>query len=377
MSQPSEEKMDIDNESASATGSTSSAASLAAMPAVASTSKASSPPVVGVSDMDSAGGGSGSGKTVATVSVQTLVAEGRNVMAGSATIPSVTCSLHPLVIMNIADHWTRTRAQKSSKPLVFGALIGKQKGRNIEVMNSFELKYDIVNDVVIIAMDYYQVKEEQYKQVFSDLDFLGWYTTDTIPSEKHINIHKQICEINECPLMLLLDPLNRNMNLPIALYESVIDIVQGEAMMLFVPLVYTLATEEAERIGVDHVARMSNNETDTNSTVAEHLLAQYNAIKMLNSRVKIILAYIKAVESEQLKPNQEILRMAYSLSRRLPIVQNPSFKEDFYTQSNDVGLITYLGALTKVANDMNQLVNKFNVLYDRQAMGRRLRGIFF
>lgn len=43
--------------------------------------------------------------------------------------------------------------------------------------------------------------------------------------------------------------------LPIQLFESVIDIVAGEATMLFVPLVYTLATEEAERIGVDHVAR--------------------------------------------------------------------------------------------------------------------------
>lgn len=35
--------------------------------------------------------------------------------------------------------------------------------------------------------------------------------------------------------------------------------------MLFVPLVYTLATEEAERIGVDHVARMSTNEAGENS----------------------------------------------------------------------------------------------------------------
>lgn len=43
--------------------------------------------------------------------------------------------------------------------------------------------------------------------------------------------------------------------LPIQLFESVIDIVAGEATMLFVPLTYTLATEEAERIGVDHVAR--------------------------------------------------------------------------------------------------------------------------
>uniref|UniRef100_A0AAG5DBH8 COP9 signalosome complex subunit 6 n=1 Tax=Anopheles atroparvus TaxID=41427 RepID=A0AAG5DBH8_ANOAO len=369
MSQPAEEKMDVDSEGVSATASTSSSALPAVPPVAPSTSKASASPIpsaVAVAGSSGLGGGK-------------PAQEGKNVMASSATVPSVTCSLHPLVIMNISDHWTRARAQNESHlSLTFGALIGKQKGRNIEVMNSFELKYHTLDDDVIIMMQYYNVKEEQYKQVFSDLDFLGWYTTDARPTEKHIKIHKQICAINECPIMLLLDPISRNMNqLPISLYESVIDIVQGEAMMLFVPLSYTLATEEAERIGVDHVARMSTNDSDENSTVAEHLLAQYSAIKMLNSRVKIVLAYMKAVESGQLEPNQEILRMAYSLSRRLPVVQNPSFKEEFYTQSNDVGLITYLGALTKVSNDMNQLVNKFNVLYDRQGMGRRLRGIFF
>lgn len=32
-------------------------------------------------------------------------------------------------------------------------------------------------------------------------------------------------------------------------------------------------------------------------TVAEHLIAQHSAIKMLHSRVKIILEYVKAVET--------------------------------------------------------------------------------
>lgn len=44
------------------------------------------------------------------------------------------------------------------------------------------------------------------------------------------------------------------------IYESVIDIVHEEATMLFVNLTYTLATEEAERIGVDHVVRTSTHE---------------------------------------------------------------------------------------------------------------------
>lgn len=164
--------------------------------------------------------------------------------------------------------------------------------------------------------------------------------------------------------------------LPIQIFESVIDIVAGEATMLFVPLVYTLATEEAERIGVDHVARhaMAQSNDAGNSFVAEHLVAQHVAIKMLHSRIKLVLEYVKDVQAGKLKPNHEILREAFTLSHRLPVVQNPAFKEEFHTQSNDVGLITYLGSLTKAANDINQLVNKFNLLHDRQS--RRMRFFF-
>ena len=54
--------------------------------------------------------------------------------------------------------------------------------------------------------------------------------------------------------------------MPVAVYESVIDLINGEATMLFVELQYTLATEEAERIGVDHVARMSTADTNESSS---------------------------------------------------------------------------------------------------------------
>lgn len=290
--------------------------------------------------------------------------------------PSVVISLHPLVLMNISEHWTRIRAQEGSALPVYGALIGKQDGRKIEVFNSFELKYETIDGDVVINRDYYNTKEEQYKQVFSDLDFLGWYTTSGAATDKHIKIHRQICQINESPIMLLMETGNKHIEqLPIQLFESIIDIVNGEATMLFVPLTYTLATEEAERIGVDHVARMAqSNDTTANSFVADHLIAQHVAIKMLHSRVKLVLEYVKAVSEGKLKPNHEILREAFTLSHRLPVVQNPFFKEEFHTQSNDVGLIMYLGTLTKAANDINQLVNKFNLLHDRQS--RRMRFFF-
>ncbi|XP_017131776.1 COP9 signalosome complex subunit 6 [Drosophila elegans] len=301
-----------------------------------------------------------------------------NIMAAAGTSGSVTISLHPLVIMNISEHWTRFRAQHGEPRQVYGALIGKQKGRNIEIMNSFELKTDVIGDETVINKDYYNKKEQQYKQVFSDLDFIGWYTTGENPTADDIKIQKQIAAINECPIMLQLNPLSRSVDhLPLKLFESLIDLVDGEATMLFVPLTYTLATEEAERIGVDHVARMTSNESGEKSVVAEHLVAQDSAIKMLNTRIKIVLQYIRDVESGKLRANQEILREAYALCHRLPVMQVPAFQEEFYTQCNDVGLISYLGTLTKGCNDMHHFVNKFNMLYDRQGSSRRMRGLYY
>lgn len=57
-------------------------------------------------------------------------------------------------------------------------------------------------------------------------------------------VHRQICEINESPIMVKLDPLLRNSEtVPIKCYESVIDIVEGNAIMLLVELNYALVTE--------------------------------------------------------------------------------------------------------------------------------------
>lgn len=77
--------------------------------------------------------------------------------------PSVVISLHPLVIMNISEHWTRIRAQEGKAQPVYGALIGKQEGRKIEIFNSFELRYEVIEGDVIINRDYYNTKEEQCK----------------------------------------------------------------------------------------------------------------------------------------------------------------------------------------------------------------------
>ena len=63
--------------------------------------------------------------------------------------------VHPLVIINISDHFTRAKVQKSTH-LVVGALMGSQSGRQIELSNSFEIPMKTDLD-----LDYVNIKKEQ------------------------------------------------------------------------------------------------------------------------------------------------------------------------------------------------------------------------
>ncbi|XP_076066687.1 COP9 signalosome subunit 6 isoform X2 [Oratosquilla oratoria] len=346
--------------------------SVSTTPILANTPVASPPPA--------APGGSGGGASTASTSAATLTSVGSYgvqdlVMASPGTVGSVSVSLHPLVILNISEHWTRQRAQEGRPIQVLGALIGKQSGRHIEIMNSFELSYDELDGHIIINREYYTLKEEQYKQVFSDLDLLGWYTTGDTPGPPDLLLHKQICDLLESPIFLKLNPMARHTDLPVSIYESVMDLVNGVPTMLLVELQYTLATEEVERIGVDHVARMSAHETQESSL--ENLQAQYSAIKMLAGRVRLILEYVRSSQRGEVPFDHEILRQINALAHRLPVLSSDKFKGEFYNQCNDVALMAYLGTVTKCCNTMNRFINRFNLLYERLALGRRTRGLFF
>lgn len=297
-----------------------------------------------------------------------------SVMAPSTAAPSVIVALHSLVILNISEHWTRVRAQLGKSSRVYGALLGRQKGRNIELCTSFEIKMNPNpnnESLEDIDLEFLNTNISQFKQVFSDLDFLGWYTTGGKPTENDIILHKQICTINESPVLLKLDPFGKHTDLPVSIYESVIDIIDGQVTMLFIELEYTLATEEAERIGVDHIAKHSCSNVLVQSTVADHLNAQYSAISLLNNRIKVIYEYVKAVkENKNVRKNNEILREIQSLCNRLPVMNSPNFYKEFYTLYNDVTWISYLGVIMQGSNTLNQYINKFLVMYDKSLAKR-------
>ena len=84
-----------------------------------------------------------------------------------------------------------------------------------------------------------------------------------------LELHNSIVEYNEAPVYLVLDPLDSK-ELPVTLYESEMRFVNGEATHAFAKATYTIETAEAERIAVDHAARIVSGSGGVSGGTAEN-----------------------------------------------------------------------------------------------------------
>ncbi|KAK6133070.1 hypothetical protein DH2020_033109 [Rehmannia glutinosa] len=280
-------------------------------------------------------------------------------MASSSS--GLTFKLHPLVIVNISDHYTRVKSQSlpphsaadaeasspasQPPPRVFGCVIGVQRGRTVEIFNSFELLYDTATHSLDRA--FIEKKQELYKKVFPQFYILGWYSTGSDAQEPDMAIHKALMDINESPVYVLLNPsINPSQkDLPITIFES-----------------------EAERISVDHVAHLKPSDGGSAATqLAAHLTGIHSAIKMLNSRIRVLHRNLHGMQKGDIPGDNSLLRQVSSLLRRLPAIESEKFRDDFMMEYNDTLLVTYLAMFTNCTSTMNELVDKFNAAYDKQS----------
>lgn len=272
---------------------------------------------------------------------------------------------HPLPILNISDHWTRSKLQKNSlDPFVLGALLGTQNGREVEIVNTFELA--VVGDNELVDHEFLVSRRDQYKQVFPSLEFIGWYTVTLRPTPRHITLHEQFTGYCSTPLLLILQPSlalvsSTDVNaqaLPFKAYEPTIELRDRKSRSVYIEVPYNVETGEAERIAVDWTARGGGSGTSLES----HLQTQRSAVKMLHERILVLVKYVTELLAGQARPDHSILRSLSALLASLPASESKHFREEFDTEYEDVQLTAFLSSLTKSTNILNDLVDKHIVL---------------
>lgn len=286
--------------------------------------------------------------------------------------------LHPLVLINVSDHHTRLKANSpdgAPPPLVMGCLLGSQDGRSVDVANSFEIKFTEGDAGYEVDTPFLLKKQEQYKTVFPKQDIVGWYCSGRQLTDRHLAVHRKICEYNESPLLLLLDPVidHSRKDLPLDVFETELHVVDGVPQTIFVKANYSMETSDAERIGVDQVAKiLPSGRASGSEQLIAHLTGLHSAIKMLVAKLGIIQQQVEQVAEGAVPFPHAMMRQVNSLVCSLPALDNPQFKKDYLTEYNDTLATLLLAGTTQSLAGLAELGDRLGLAYERS--GRRGRG---
>ncbi|OCF60279.1 COP9 signalosome complex subunit 6 [Kwoniella mangroviensis CBS 10435] len=309
-------------------------------------------------------------------------ASSSHIAPGGAT-SGLTINLHPLPILNVSDHFNRSRLTSSGSTKIIGALLGTESNREISIVNSFELVIGSTdgdvdmgeistsaaqsNNSTSLNTTFFETRKDQFKQVFPTLDVVGWYTVGEKPTAEDVALHRQFTNIIDTPIFLLFNPNHppSSQTLPVTIYEAALaegakdDSTDGK----FVELAHGIETGEAERIAVDGVSRGGMDGEGEESTVVANLTTQRNAIRMLYERVAVLLQYITGVINKTAKPDHNILRQVSALVATLPTMDAKEFRDELTTEYDDVQLTAYLTTLTKQLSALSDYADKHNLLH--------------
>jgi len=209
-------------------------------------------------------------------------------------------------------------------------------------------------------MEYFVRKQAHYKNVFREHDVVGWYTAPRIASHE-ANHASLVAKLGNPDLVsLVLDPSTS---------------MDGDALPFSASLAgseipVTVVSTPAEKIGIDHIARVVPQGESASKQLTSHLGGVHGSIEKLSEGIEIICEYLQGVKSGKIKKDQALLRQVQSLCNRLNVCKTEESPQALLTEYNDVLLVTYLASLSKTCNTSNEVVEKFNTAYEKQQRDR-------
>ncbi|EGT48012.1 hypothetical protein CAEBREN_11967 [Caenorhabditis brenneri] len=290
--------------------------------------------------------------------------------------PSGSCSskvlLHPLVIMQMSEHYSRTKVQQGPEVRkVFGAILGKQNGRQVEALNSFVLKMELeeMSNTTTFNMEHLLLRAEQYLEVFPELQVVGLYCAgedDKLTSEERVVLAKLTSAVRnaekagqiDATLYLKLNSLTAGVTRKLPLFAFEGDVTDIER---YRSIEWVLVSEESERVGVNHIAKLSTKHgKDETSVGKKHREAQDAAMNMLQHRVDMIVSYLEKIQSGSLHPNFEILKEANLLAQKLNTIDRYSseFTDSFEKEEKTMTVFSLMPKLTTLLGSMQSVWSK-------------------
>ena len=266
--------------------------------------------------------------------------------------------VHPLVLVEISDYFTRTKMNidppEAEPDRLIGCLLGTQTPREVEINSSFECLYarpDGANGAIELDWKFLSEQKDRYKQTHAKLEIVGWYSTgEALDPVVDVAVTRALASrgVAESPVFMLYDPYLNDKKaeayertkqaassagggggsggnsggggggddaavgpmegintrdaltgaaaeIPIGLHRA----VQRGGDVLALELVkYSIVTDEAERIAIDDLMRAGDWGQQTPAgQYLSHLRGMADATRMLETRVGAVLNHLRDVQA--------------------------------------------------------------------------------
>jgi translation initiation factor 3 subunit F len=264
----------------------------------------------------------------------------------------------PLVHYAIIDHYARrTRDQNR----VIGTLLGTVNGTNTEITNCFPVPHSETDEQVAVDMEYHRTMYDLYQKVNPREVIVGWYATGFEVTEHSTLIHDFYSRETENPIHLCIDTLLHDNKMAInAFVRAPMGVPEENMGFMFTPIKCELLIHEAERVGLDVLARSlpTDARVDGRVNLLTDLEQVSSAVDNLQKLIGDASAYVEKVLAGEKPGDPEIGRFLLDTVAAVPKVEASSFEKMFHNTLQDLLMVTYLANLTRTQVSFQEKLNQ-------------------
>jgi len=270
---------------------------------------------------------------------------------------AVNISLHPLVLMNISDQYTRQLAETSVKSRTFGILVGSIKDRSIHIQNSFESPHTTQDNQIVLDLEFVQRRLAMVLEIFPQYEFLGWYSTGVF-GPKDMDIQKGLINFSEQLLYLNFNTTLTTSEdaLPVDIYETHVTVTENFTNYEFRKVQFSIETTDSERISVDFVSRKGAGTGDSSQYTGE-LNSFLSALRLFKKRLILLVSLVEG--NQKIRNDRKIMRKVNEICNRMPVMPAYEIEKRFNREIGEELLVVLVSAMTKGSYHLGELVEKF------------------
>jgi len=264
---------------------------------------------------------------------------------------SSSCTVHPVVIVSILDHFIR----RNEGHRVIGTLLGVNNEGVIEIRSCFPVPHT-EDEEVAVDMDFHTTMLDLHHRVCPKEVVVGWYSSGYEIDENSVMIHDFYArKMNNPPIHMTVDTNLTNLSLNVKGYTSV-SVVFNEKPLgsQFLPIQLEIQAFDAEKIGVDVLMKTKGGDHALQGDLDNLELS----IKKLDTMLETVSTYVnKAAENEN-EADSNIGRFLMGAISSLPKLDSTDLERLFNNNIQDLLLVVYLANLTRTQLQLSEKLQR-------------------